>query len=75
MNVGFFFVTRPSGVWYIFHREYGFQPQQQPSYCKADYARILVRTSTDKGLTWSNGSVVVTPAPNTPYGTQLRYRV
>ena len=62
MNVGFHFVPRP-GIWYLFHREYTFGPQ--PSYCKADYARILVRNSTDQGRTWSNGSVVATPIPNT----------
>lgn len=64
-NVGFDFVTMPDGTWYLFHREYEFEPQ--PSYCAADYARILVRTSTDQGLTWSDGTVLVTPTPNTPW--------
>ena len=44
---------------------YEFEPQ--PSYCAADYARILVRTSTDQGVTWSDGTVLVTPTPNTPW--------
>lgn len=62
MNVGFHFVTRP-GIWYLFHREYAFTTQ--PSYCKADYARIVVRNSTDSGLTWSDKSIVTQPIPNT----------
>jgi hypothetical protein len=69
MNVGFMFVTQP-GMWYCFHREYGFQPSQ-PSYCKADFARLVVRTSTDKGRTWSNGTVMASPVEGTPYECAL----
>ena len=67
MNVGFSFVTQPSSkegsnVWYLFHREYNFQqPKPQPSYCKYDYARIVVRKSLDKGLSWSDPVIVAEP--------------
>jgi hypothetical protein len=69
-NVGFHFVTQP-GVWYLFHREYDFSPSPQPAYCQYDYAQILVRTSTNRGLAWSNGTVVATPVPGTPYECAL----
>ena len=65
MNVGFFFVADASpDAWYLFHRQYDFEPA--PTYCKADYARIVVRNSTDGGLTWSNATVIASPIPNTP---------
>jgi hypothetical protein len=66
-NVGFFFVPSADGkILYLFHREYFFQAQ--PSYCKADYARILVRSSVDGGRTFSsNFTVVATPTPNSPF--------
>jgi hypothetical protein len=54
-NVGFHFVPRiVNGVdtWFLFHREYFFSPQ--PSYCQYDFARIVVRNSTDQGRTWSD---------------------
>ena len=70
-NVGFQFVTMEDGTWYLFHREYAFEPQ--PSYCKADYARIVVLKSTDQGKTWLDKTVIVTPVPNTPTG-RLQYR-
>lgn len=70
-NVGFHFVTRPGGLWVLFHREYYFSPQPQPAYCKADYARIVVRTSRDRGATWSNATVMASPVPNTPYECAL----
>jgi hypothetical protein len=57
-NVGFQFVTRP-GIWYLFHREYGFGPK--PAYCSADYARIVLRSSLDEGRTWSNATVLANP--------------
>ena len=70
MNVGFDFVTRPNPaaaggppVWYLFHREYGFAPR--PAYCVADYARVVVRKSTDKGVTWSDAHVIASPPPAT----------
>ena len=59
-NIGFHFVTRPGPVWYLFHREYGFEAES-PAYCTADYARSVVRRSDDKGLTWTNATVVVAP--------------
>ena len=67
-NVGFYFVPSPDGrVLYLFHREYFFL-EPQPSYCKADYARILVRWSLDGGRTFStNYSVVATPSEGTAY--------
>lgn len=68
MNVGFDFIPRPE-AWYLFHREYGFEPK--PSYCKHDYARIVVRTSTDQGRTWSNATVIAAPAPNGPFECAL----
>ena len=55
MNVGFQLVTRViNGVdtWFLFHREYAFSPA--PAYCQYDFARIVVRNSTDRGLTWSD---------------------
>jgi hypothetical protein len=55
MNVGFQFVTRLVNnveTWFLFHREYAFATP--PSYCQYDYARIVVRNSTDQGRTWSN---------------------
>jgi len=66
-NVGFFFVPSPDGkILYLFHREYFFEPR--PTYCKADYARILVRSSTDGGRTFSqNFTIVATPTPNSPF--------
>lgn len=70
-NVGFHFVTRPNGTWVLFHREYFFSPQPQPAYCKQDYARIVVRTSNDRGHTWSNATVMASPVPNTPYECAL----
>ena len=63
MNVGFQFVTMADGSWYLFHREYAWEPQ--PTYCKADYARIVVTKSTDQGVTWSPEVVIVSPVPNT----------
>ena len=60
MNVGFQFVTRPGGVWYLFHREYNFAPR--PHYCIADWARIVVRKSTTQGRNWSNATVIATPS-------------
>jgi len=64
MNVGFYFIVRDS-VWYLFHREYGFTTQ--PTYCTADYARIVLVTSIDQGRSWSNETVLITPQANTPY--------
>eukprot|EP01012_Entosiphon_sulcatum_P036782 TRINITY_DN4698_c0_g1_i2.p1 TRINITY_DN4698_c0_g1~~TRINITY_DN4698_c0_g1_i2.p1 ORF type:complete len:385 (+),score=32.69 TRINITY_DN4698_c0_g1_i2:22-1176(+) len=58
MNVGFDFVARGT-QWFLFHREYGFAAA--PSFCKADYARIVVRTSTNRGITWSEKTVIVEP--------------
>ena len=68
MNVGFYFVTLANGLWYLFNREYFFAPQ--PSYCLADFAQLLVRQSSDQGATWSAPSVVISPVPNSPYGTR-----
>lgn len=61
-NVGFYFVP-VNGTWFLFHREYFFGPK--PSYCGYDYARIVVRTSTDKGVSWSNKTVIAEPQANT----------
>lgn len=66
MNVGFHFVPRVvDGVdtWFLFHREYAFA--SAPSYCQYDYARIVVRNSTDQGRTWSDKIVVTAPVPGT----------
>ena len=60
MNVGFHFVTRPGGVWYLFHREYNFAPR--PEYCVADWARIVVRKSTNQGRNWTDAHVIATPS-------------
>lgn len=60
MNVGFYFVYRNNTL-YNFHREYFFGPR--PSYCLADYARIVVVTSQDFGVTWSKKTVIIPPVP------------
>jgi hypothetical protein len=48
-----------NGVWYLFNREYNFAPT--PSQCRYDFSRIVVRSSTDLGKTWSNEVVVAEP--------------
>jgi hypothetical protein len=53
-------------VLYLFHREYYFRTPQ-PSYCKADYARVVVRASQDGGRTFGSSSIVVGPVEGTPY--------
>ena len=65
-NVGFHIVPSPSGVWYLFHREYNFGVR--PAYCTGpDYARIVLRNSSDEGRTWSDPPVVVAePTPGWP---------
>ena len=61
MNVGFDIVIHPNtGTWFLFHREYNFKIPQ-PTYCKADYARVVIRKSLDEGVTWSNATVVASP--------------
>jgi hypothetical protein len=60
MNVGFHFVTRPNGTWFLFHREYNFAPR--PEYCIADWARIVVRKSTNQGRNWSDAHPIATPS-------------
>ena len=60
MNVGFHFVAR-NGAFYLFHREYGFEPN--PAYCERDYARIVVRKSEDKGISWTDPVVIASPGP------------
>ena len=60
MNVGFHFVPR-NGELFLFHREYGFATP--PDYCQSDYARIVVRKSTNRGETWSDPIVVASPGP------------
>jgi hypothetical protein len=62
-NVGFYFLPL-GGVWYLFHREYFYMPQ--PSYCVADFARIVVRTSSDHGRRWSNATAIIPNVPGTP---------
>ncbi|HHH14147.1 MAG TPA: exo-alpha-sialidase, partial [candidate division WWE3 bacterium] len=52
-------------TWYLFTREYGFA--SKPSYCSRDFARLVVRTSTDRGRTWSKKQVVLEPKEGTPY--------
>lgn len=69
MNVGFYIAPSPGGLWYLFHREYFFAPQ--PSYCTADFARIVVRTSVDRGLSWSNETVIASPSEGTAYECAL----
>lgn len=66
MNVGFHIVPRQgrSAVWYLFHREYGFGPR--PTYCKYDWARIVVRNSTDEGRSWSASTVLASPVEGGP---------
>ncbi|MBO9668561.1 MAG: hypothetical protein J7501_17315, partial [Bdellovibrio sp.] len=48
-----------NGTWYLFNREYDFAAK--PSQCAADFARIMVRTSSDSGKTWSKPVVVAEP--------------
>ena len=69
-NVGFHFVATNSTNWFLFHRQYDFGPPQ-PAYCKADFARSVVRHSTDGGITWSNASAVAEPVNGTSYECAL----
>jgi hypothetical protein len=48
---------------------YGFGPV--PDYCHQDYARVVVRSSSDKGVTWSNATAIASPVPDTPYECAL----
>jgi hypothetical protein len=48
-----------NGVWYLFNREYGFAAN--PAQCQFDFARIVVRSSADRGKTWSSEAVVAGP--------------
>ncbi|KAH3757065.1 arabinan endo-1,5-alpha-L-arabinosidase [Pelomyxa schiedti] len=65
MNVGFHFVPSPwdPSEWFLFHREYGFAAQ--PSYCLSDWARAVVRSTNDRGITWSDLTPIATPTANT----------
>jgi hypothetical protein len=63
MNVGFHFVTSGT-TWYLFHREYNFAPK--PAYCTVDWARIVVRSSTDQGQSWSAAHVIASPVEGAP---------
>lgn len=38
---------------------------------QADFARIVVTRSSDRGLTWLNETVVASPVPGTPYECAL----
>lgn len=70
MNVGFQFVTRPGGVWYIFHREYHFV--DSPDYCgckspaKDCLSRQVVRKSNNEGKNWSDPVPIAQPVENAP---------
>jgi hypothetical protein len=48
-----------NGVWYMFNREYHYEPQ--PPQCRRDHARIVVRKSLDRGRSWSPEAVVASP--------------
>jgi hypothetical protein len=64
MNTGFHTVaTANPNEWYLFHREYFFAPN--PSYCPADYAQIVVRTSQDQARS--------TPRPDSQAGLIIVY--
>eukprot|EP01116_Phalansterium_solitarium_P006220 TRINITY_DN18525_c0_g1_i1.p1 TRINITY_DN18525_c0_g1~~TRINITY_DN18525_c0_g1_i1.p1 ORF type:complete len:544 (+),score=170.09 TRINITY_DN18525_c0_g1_i1:155-1786(+) len=63
-NVGSDFVSI-NGTWFLFYREFFFEPT--PSYCTnvLPPARIVLRSSDDHGKTWSDKVVIATPVPNT----------
>jgi len=64
MNGGIDIEVR-GNTWYLFHREYNYKDVVSGSACdKPDtlYARVVVRQSTDKGLTWSAGTPILEPA-------------
>ena len=74
MNVGFDIVPqRGTGTWHLFHREYGFTAGPKPYWgiCDRDHARIVVRSSSDEGRTWSNASVVASPVGSGPAACAL----
>jgi hypothetical protein len=48
-----------NGAWYLFSREYDYAAN--PSQCKSDFSRIVVRTSTNHGAFWSREAVVAEP--------------
>jgi hypothetical protein len=48
-----------NGIWYLFSREYGFAAT--PAQCQFDFARIVARSSADRGKTWSSEVVVAEP--------------
>jgi hypothetical protein len=48
-----------NGIWYLFNREYGFAAS--PAQCQYDFARIVVRSSADRGKTWSSEVVIARP--------------
>lgn len=62
MNMGTDIVVK-DGVWYMFTREY---TMGAPSYCSPDtfHAYIVVRSSTDKGQTWTNKTKILDIVPN-----------
>ncbi len=65
-NMGTDIVVKDN-VWYMFTREYLID---KPKWCNEaaarDAARIVVRTSKDKGKTWSGKTTVIEPTQGTP---------
>jgi len=53
-----------NGTWYLFYRQIPLPPLA--AYCTQGYLRYVVRSSTDKGRTWSAPVPVVSPVPNGP---------
>lgn len=55
-------VDSTSKLWYLFNREY-FYDAAQPSNCPNGFSlsRIVVRSSEDRGDTWSNEAVIAQP--------------
>lgn len=66
------YIVPARNLWYSFSRE-AISPKSgdadavRPSYCKGDYARIVLHTSTDQGATWTDRTVLVEPTPGTPW--------
>ena len=48
-----------NGAWYLFSREYNYAPN--PPQCRYDFSRIVVRSSTDHGKSWSGEVVIAEP--------------
>jgi hypothetical protein len=66
------YIAPVGNIWYRFSREAispwsGDANAAKPSYCQRDYARFVLHASGDQGATWTSRTVLVDPAPGTPW--------